>query len=237
MKTYREKLADRHKHHPFPTANNKLQARLYAQKFGLKTPDLYWSGISHRIPVDLPNTFVFKPIQGFSAMNVHVVGNYPDAPIDLFTHQPIDIHAIGKALRCNAMCEEYVPGDPIPFDYKFFSFKEHCPAVLAIDRRDKKNKLLGWYTSDWTPRPPVNLSGAGWAKGDFAKPANLDAMLEYASRITTDLGTFARVDLYDTGTHVYFGEVTLIPNSSNGVTHESNKEMTSLWYSTFGDTP
>ena len=47
---------------------------------------------------------------------------------------------------------------------------------------------------------------------DILKPKNLDKMIEIARELSKDF-FFARIDLYNIDGQIYFGEITLSPNS------------------------
>lgn len=51
----------------------------------------------------------------------------------------------------------------------------------------------------------------GHNDNDIPKPKNLNKMIEYAEILSRDF-KFVRVDLYDTGDKVFFGELTFTPH-------------------------
>lgn len=65
------------------------------------------------------------------------------------------------------------------------------------------------FDMDWNYRPEYVVSNSGDHE-TLKKPLNFEAMKEYARTLSSDF-EFVRVDLYDAGDSVYFGELTFIP--------------------------
>ena len=97
----------------------------------------------------------------------------------------------------------------LPADYKIFCFDGN-PKYISVDSdrfgthtRDifdtdwKRQSLEYRYKHSVTPPPP---------------PTNLDLMLELAKKLSAPF-PFVRVDFYDTGSQVYFGEITFHPGA------------------------
>lgn len=114
-----------------------------------------------------------------------------------------------KLIEPRILCEEFIPGDRalLPVDYKFMCFhgKPHC--ILVCTNRAENLKLttmdLEWTRLDY-------LTSAYTHDTVIEKPRNLESMIAYASRLSEGLD-FVRVDLYDVGEKVYFGELTFTP--------------------------
>lgn len=88
-------------------------------------------------------------------------------------------------------------------DYKFFCFNGE-PKFLYVS--DSPNHELAFLNTDWTLAP--------FGRKDYkplqnipSKPDNLDEMLDVARRLSQGKA-HVRVDLYNVGGHVYFGELT-----------------------------
>lgn len=97
----------------------------------------------------------------------------------------------------------------LPADYKIFCF-DGKPTYISVDSdrfgahtRDifdtnwERQSLEYRYKHSVTPPPP---------------PANLSLMLELAKKLSAPF-PFVRVDFYDTGSQVYFGEITFHPGA------------------------
>jgi hypothetical protein len=110
----------------------------------------------------------------------------------LLDNQPND-----KAARCESDgCELK--------DYKFFCFDGEPKFLYISDSQRHKSVFLH---TDWTP--------AGICRDDYTplenvppKPDNLDEMLDAARRLSKGI-PHVRVDFYNIGRHMYFGELTL----------------------------
>ncbi len=104
--------------------------------------------------------------------------------------------------------EQYL-GDNMT-DYKFFCFGGKAMFVKVIADRtngvhqdyfDAEGRLLDWVKDE------VSISGAGKS---VSLPSNFDSMLDMASTLSEPF-PMARVDLYNVGGKIYFGEITLTP--------------------------
>ncbi len=109
--------------------------------------------------------------------------------------------------------EEYIDDGSgnLPTDYKFMCVKGEPAMIIACTDRNLAAGYEGFflfdndwnYLSDYARRHPRNPE-------KVVRPKNLERMVEYARILSSDLD-FVRVDLYDTGDKVYFGEMTLTP--------------------------
>ncbi|MDV3253665.1 hypothetical protein DevBK_20185 [Devosia sp. BK] len=98
----------------------------------------------------------------------------------------------------------------IPVDYKFHTFGGTVFAIQADVDRFKGHKR-SFYTPEWTEMPfHITYEAAP----PVPAPANLSEMLSIASTIGKQF-SYARVDLYDTGSQPFFGEVTFYPDAGN----------------------
>jgi hypothetical protein len=92
-------------------------------------------------------------------------------------------------------------------DYKFFTFhgKVH---LIQIDGSRFTHHRCALYDRHWRD------TGAGVQlerfDGPVREPPNLELMLQTAETLGADLD-FVRVDLYDVGNRIYFGEMTTTP--------------------------
>lgn len=113
------------------------------------------------------------------------------------------------------ICEEYISADgEVPADYKIYCFNGRPDTMLVCTGRFANNSHKAQYSYfdlEWNYLP--------WNKGDtmenvpdIPKPENLDKMLEIAATLSEDF-VFARIDLYNINGKIYFGEITLSPNS------------------------
>lgn len=95
----------------------------------------------------------------------------------------------------------------LPWDYNYFCF--HGSKVffhdLYVASPDHKKKAR--FRSDWTCFES-NLSEEEMAK--YADPPNSGRMAEMAQKLS-NIFDFARIDLYNIGGKIFFGEITLTP--------------------------
>ena len=68
-----------------------------------------------------------------------------------------------------------------------------------------------YFDQEWRFQP-LNKGDENLTEVDVPKPKNLDRMIEIAKELSKDF-LFARIDLYNIEGQIYFGEITLSPNS------------------------
>lgn len=109
-------------------------------------------------------------------------------------------------------CEEFIDDKKgiVPIDYKF-----HCangePVFILVVYNRGKNGIGTRLTFDinWNKINFIN-STSKEGVATISRPQNLDKMVEYA-RILSSGMKYIRIDFYDTGDKVFFGEFTLAP--------------------------
>ena len=107
------------------------------------------------------------------------------------------------------MAEEYLDDGKHknPIDYKFYCFDGKPESVLVCSNREKSLKLndfdLEWNELDYT-------TDKYRSKEKLQKPKNLKKMVRIAKELAEGI-PFARVDLYEVGGNIYFGEYTFAP--------------------------
>jgi hypothetical protein len=94
-----------------------------------------------------------------------------------------------------------------PMDYKFFTFhgKVH---LIQIDGFRFTHHRCALYDRDW--RDTGARVQMDRFEGSIREPPNLGLMLQTAERLGAEMD-FVRVDLYDVGSRIYFGEMTTTP--------------------------
>lgn len=125
------------------------------------------------------------------------------------------------------LCEKFISENgKVPMDYKIYCFNGKPDVMLVCRNRfsnDSHKAEYLFYDQNWKFLP--------WIKGDEKKkdpklprPENLDEMLEVAKNLSEDF-IYARIDLYNVNGKVYFGEITLSPNSGfySGLTEETDR--------------
>jgi hypothetical protein len=99
------------------------------------------------------------------------------------------------------------PDGQVPVDYKFFVFGGRVRLVSVFSGRFYDERI-NLYLPDWTP------VDAEWdsprADHELPRPHSLERLVEVAEALGRGID-FVRVDLYDLGERVVFGELTSYP--------------------------
>lgn len=119
-----------------------------------------------------------------------------------------------KNIKPLIYCEEFLSEDGrVPADYKIYCFngKPDC-VMVCVDRFSESHRAkYYYYDTDWN----FFCVTKGEKMSDnphTPAPENLAEMLEVAARLSEDF-IYARIDLYNVHGKIYFGEITLSPNS------------------------
>jgi len=99
------------------------------------------------------------------------------------------------------------PDGGVPDDYKFFVFHGEC-GFVQVDAGRFGHRTQDFFDPRWNH---LDLSGGPpWADPQPRPPARLAEMIDVAQRLGA--GTdFVRVDLYNVGGRIVFGELTSYP--------------------------
>lgn len=97
-------------------------------------------------------------------------------------------------------------------DYKMWCFNGKCQYIMTCSDRKVTNGhetvVLKVYDRDWVNHPDYMVYDNDHVDGnDVPKPINLDEMIDIAERLSKDFPC-VRVDLYNVGGKIYFGELT-----------------------------
>ena len=107
------------------------------------------------------------------------------------------------------MAEEYLDDGEHknPIDYKIYCFNGKPESVLVCSNREDRLKLndfsLDWDELDYT-KPEYRSPEA------FKEPKHLKEMAYIAEQLSKNI-PFVRIDLYEIGDKIYFGEYTFTP--------------------------
>ena len=100
-------------------------------------------------------------------------------------------------------------------DYKWYCFNGEPKFCQVIQNRTSK-ETIDFFDAEWNHQEFVGLNPkAGQAVVPPVRPICLDIQVEIASRLSQNI-PFSRIDLYEVGNHVYFGEITFFPMSGFG---------------------
>ena len=97
-------------------------------------------------------------------------------------------------------------------DYKFFCFDGYVDCVMVCLERSSGKTKFYFFDKDWNLKR-INVRGKNAPEGfTIPKPECMDAMFDIAATLSKGL-PFARIDLYQSNQHIYFGEITFFPDS------------------------
>jgi len=164
-----------------------------------------------RLPTE-PASWVYRHVRPEAAPRGDVVRIARGWVAQLYGQGPNREWVYGRMPR-RLIVEEMLagPDGAVPDDYKFFVFHGVCTFV-QVDTGRFGVRTQDFFRPDWQHVP---LSGGPpWADPEPPKPARLREMIDLAERLGADTD-FVRVDLYDVGGCVVFGELTSFPAGGN----------------------
>ena len=115
------------------------------------------------------------------------------------------------------LAEKYIapspPANELP-DYKFFCFNGEPRYCQVISGRTSK-MCVDFFDRNWIHQPFHEPQNYPHADIEPRKPVNLEIMWKAATKLAAGK-PFSRIDFYDLGDRVYFGEITFFPTSGMG---------------------
>lgn len=119
-----------------------------------------------------------------------------------------------KNIKPRIICEELLITEDgkLPIDYKFSCFNGEPDNVMVCSDRDSGKPKFYFFNKEWYLKR-YNNAGIN-APQDFMlkKPNKINEMFEIARKLSYNI-PFLRVDLYFENKKIYFGELTLYPQS------------------------
>jgi hypothetical protein len=101
--------------------------------------------------------------------------------------------------------------DEFPYDYRFYVFHGRAAIIRFTDFIDRPNWRGASFDCNWR-RLPFSMADTPEPRFEPERPADLDRMRLIAEKLSSGFD-FLRVDLYNVGSRIYFGEITVYPNS------------------------
>lgn len=224
-KTFNEKIVFLKLYHRYPNAH--LLADKYAVRSFVKTrvgssilfPPLY--GVfsdPEKIDFDLlPDQFVLKPNHASGLIKFCRKDKFDRSTIIPLMKKwlSIDYGKIGREYQYRDIDRKIVvekdmrieAGTDQLTDYKFFCFNGY-PRFIQVDLDRYKNHTRNFYDTEWK-RLPFSLLFPN-SKKDVPPPSALQDMIQIAKKLSQGM-IFARIDLYEVNSYVYFGEITFHP--------------------------
>ncbi len=222
--------------------SNKWNAREFAERHGLRVPELYWHGRNlSRLDFNaLPECFVIRPTFGHSHHGVFVVCD----GVNLLSGTKVSRRDVlrasaGRARRLlmgPVLVEEFVgdarPHARLPLELKLHMFNERVGAVSRRERSSAEGQPLSgrFYSASWQPfSDPMNLKCS--LADPVPAPSWLPELLRAGKRLGQAYGTYVRVDFLVAGDRVVFGEFATTPGG--GWTAFADEYFGRLWQETF----
>ncbi|MGS1015671.1 ATP-grasp fold amidoligase family protein [Allosphingosinicella humi] len=192
-------------------------------------PELYGVldevGALPRLWAELPPEFVIKASHGADSNWVRIVRDKEGVPLEQVSglcgewlggsHFGAAREYVYREMRPRILFEERLrpASDPeaIPNDYKLFVFNGEVRLIVVdLGRFEQHTRAL--FTRDWALIP----GGLKFPRPKHAvpPPPNLDGLIRAAERLARPF-SFIRVDLYDLGDRIVFGEMTNFPGGGN----------------------
>lgn len=131
----------------------------------------------------------------------------------------------GTRVIAEEFLQDYDPAFAIPRDFKVFAAKGRCGLIQVIDRNPEKAlRTNSFFTRDWShiDRPIKTNYRMGPA---YSRPADLQALVAMAERISADIQEFYRLDFYMTTRGPVFGEFTSYPSAGEAFTPYGDRLM------------
>jgi hypothetical protein len=169
----------------------------------------------------LPNSFILKSTDGGGGVNVVLCNDKTKFDVE----NAKDTLRVGyklkkkhpgrewayNGLKHRIVAEELLINEANPAagidDYKIFCFNGE-PKCIVVDTDRYIEHKRNFYDAEWNNLKVT--SDAPACDREILKPDNLDEMLEIARRLSKEF-PFVRVDLYNVGGKIYFGELTFYP--------------------------
>jgi len=212
---------------------SKELTQKYAQKFDIRTPELYGiiKSIEEFDAFNFPKRYVLKPDFG-SGIELYLM--HDDLNLfDGFRYGDERIRArLAHYFRTNPnsyfIVEEFLDQDMadkdqpiVPLDYKLHCFGGKARFVYVSDKntasRDPRHRRQSWLSRDWAHTPFSFRTAMDHPNIPIKKPFQFDLMCGIADQICTDLGKYIRVDMYATAAGPVLGEISSF--SSSGIVY------------------
>ena len=170
----------------------------------------------------LPNSFILKTTHGGGGLSVSICqdkSNYDIARIKrsfAFFNSAVESRGGGRewayyGLKKSIVIEELLVNEQNPKaginDYKILCYSGK-PEYIIVDVDRYIGHKRNFYDTEWNDLHITSDCPA--IDREIEKPENLGEMLRIASILSADF-PFVRVDLYDVGGKIYFGELTFYP--------------------------
>ena len=126
-----------------------------------------------------------------------------------FEHGEVYYNKIKPLIIAETFLEPEGDGEETPIDYKIWCFDGKPYSIWTCCDRTRESTYVNIYDLDWNVHPEVSVFTDHYrdGQGRVPRPKNLPRMLEAAARLSEGFPE-VRVDLYEVGGNLYFGELT-----------------------------
>lgn len=131
----------------------------------------------------------------------------------------------GTRVIAEEFLQDYDPAFAIPRDFKVFAARGRCGLIQVVDRNpERRLRTNSFFTRDWShiDRPIKTNLRRGPA---YHRPAELQALVAMAERISAEIQEFFRLDFYMTPRGPVFGEFTSYPSAGEAFTPYGDRLM------------
>ena len=196
----------------------------------------YWHGtvLPPRTARDWPAPFVVKSRHGWAqTICVHMEPDWPRIERETATwlrkkHGRFGYEWPYLHIPPGIFVEQYVgKGSVLPYDYKFFCF-DGSARMIQVDVARGQDPHRAFVDLHWRALP---FTFGKPPRGDPPpRPDTLGEMIRIAEELAKDI-PFVRVDLYNVGGQILFGEMTFFPNAGFGRFHppEAEAAVSDYW--------
>jgi hypothetical protein len=218
---------------------SKWNSREYVQRFGIKVPELYWTGRRiHDLPFDqLPGRFAIRPIWGAGKRGIHVVADgqklLGEGPADSESIRRKIVEERGRINLIPLLCEEAIlqeAGKPrLPLEFKCHMFAGVVGAIQLIDRSARNQGFsTRYFDRDWVPFGERMADDSVTQLPPPEPPPYLPTILEWARELGNALGTYMRIDFFGTDNRCVFNEFSSTPGTHD-LSPFGNDLLEALW--------
>lgn len=209
-----------------PRCVDKYEVRKYIEEKGLSEHlvQLYgvWGNANDIDFNSLPNSLVLKTTDGGGGENVIIIKDKSKVDLEAVKEKLnswLDRKSINPGRewaytgikKSQIIAEELLINEKCPEagieDFKILCFKGE-PKYIIVDKDRYIDHKRNFYTTQWE-RKNVTTDHEQFEEF-YPKPENFEKMLEVAHELSKEF-PFVRVDLYNVGGKIYFGELTFYP--------------------------
>ena len=175
----------------------------------------------------LPQQFVLKTNHGGGSMGVVICRDKASFDKKIAIKQlkeslKTDLYVIWKEwpyknVPKRIIAEQYIQSsaeNTTLNDYKIFCFNGEPKYCQVISGRDSKMSI-DFFDFDWNHQPFHEPKNYPFADKEPRKPLKLDDMRKAARKLSHNK-SFCRIDFYESGKDLFFGEITFYPTSGFG---------------------